>query len=62
MGYTAVINIDEDRWEKRPFGIVIKDEEGGVVYEKNYIESREECYRIARKYGISSKDVEDYFY
>ena len=32
MTYTAVMDIDDDRWAKHPYGITIKDENGNVVY------------------------------
>ena len=62
MSYTAVIRIDDDKWAKHPYGIRIKDEDGNEVIDRNYLDSREECYRIADEYGIQHSDIEEIFY
>lgn len=62
MTYTAVMDIDDDRWAKHPYGITIKDDNGNVVYSQNFLDSREACYRIAIKYGIARDDIKDVFY
>ena len=60
--YTAVIYIDDDRWCKHPYGIKIYDEDGDEVTSLNFLDSREECYRVSDRYGIDRSDIEEEFY
>ncbi len=62
MGYTAVIDIDDDRWAKHPYGITVTDDEGNEVAKQNFLDSREDCYKISDKYGIDHSDIEEEFY
>ncbi len=62
MNHTAVIQIDDDRWARHPYGIRISDEDGNEVEYKSSLNSREDCYRIARKYGIQEDDIRETFY
>lgn len=62
MKYTAVIEIDDDRWAKHPYGIRIKDEDGNQVAYQNFLDSRKACYRIAAEYDIQESEIEEVFY
>ena len=60
--YTAIIRIDDDRWCKHPYAIRIYDENGNEVMYQNFLDNREECYRVSDKYGIARSDIEEEFY
>ena len=60
--YKAKIGIDDDRWCKHPFGIVIYDENDNEVERSNGLDDRDECYRISDKYNIDRSSIEEYFY
>ena len=62
MKYTAVIEIDDDRWAKHPYAIRIKDENGKEVEYESSLDSRQACYRISRKYDIQLSDIKEEFY
>lgn len=62
MNYTAVIEIDDDRWCKHPYGIKILDEDENVVKYANFLDDRKACYRVAAEYGINPGDIEEEFY
>ena len=40
----------------------VYDENGEEVDKANFLDDREHCYRISRKYNISDSDVEEYVY
>ena len=60
--YTAKIDIDGDRWCKHPYGITVYDEDGNVVACQNYLDDREHCYRVSRKFNINDSDVSEDVY
>lgn len=62
MNYRAIIRIDEDRWCKHPYGIVIYDDNDNEVESSNWLDSRDDCYRLSDKYGINPSDIEEVFY
>lgn len=62
MKYHATIEIDDDRWAKHPYSIRIKDEDGNEVSYMNYLDDRDECYRISDRYGISQSEIKEEFY
>ncbi|WP_022779553.1 hypothetical protein [Butyrivibrio sp. AE3009] len=62
MKYTALIEIDDDRWAKRPYSITIFDKSGKRVDGKGYLTSREECYRVSDKYEIPRGEIKEEFY
>ena len=66
MTTKATISIDDDRWEKRPYGVSFDNEECDERFGKNGLSSRDDCYlRInsARNAGYDvDADIEEYFY
>ncbi len=57
MVYTAVIEIDDDRWAKHPYSIRIKDENGRDVLYRDSLNSLEACYRISDRYNIPHLEI-----
>ena len=62
MKYTALIEIDDDRWAKHPFGITIYDEKGNVVKRCSNLDSRDECFEYSDKYGINRIEIKREYY
>ena len=62
MKYTAVIEIDDDRWQKHPYGIRIRDEDGNQVEYENFLNSWDACYRVSDKYNIPRDEIKEVFY
>ena len=57
MKYTAIIDIDEDKFSKHAWEITIYDDENNVIEKENFLNSREACYRISDKYNINHRDI-----
>lgn len=66
MKVKATIMIDDDRWAKHPYGVEFDDPECNSKFHTNYVDSREQCYRVIERakaagYDIDP-DVEEHFY
>lgn len=62
MKYHAVIEIDDDRWCKKPFGITIYDENNKQVRCTSNLKERDECYRLSDEYGIPRYEIKVEYY
>ena len=60
--YTAIIEVDDDKWAKHPYGIRIFDENDNQVYYMNFMNSPEECYKISDQYDIPRSEIRKEYY
>ena len=62
MKYHAVMRIDDDRWEKYPYSIIIYDENDNEIECHHRLYNESECLRYTNKYNIDYADIEKEFY
>lgn len=56
----ATIRIDDDRWAKHPYGVEFDDAECNSRFATNFLDDREECYRVIDKARDAGFDIDTY--
>lgn len=54
----ATIRIDDDRWAKHPYGVEFDDDECNSKFRRNWLDDRDECYRVIEKARSAGYDID----
>ena len=59
MKIHATLAIDDDRWAKHPYGVEFDDSECNNRFRKNWLDSREECYKVIERAKAAGFEIDD---
>jgi len=60
--YRAVIEIDDDRWAKNPFGYAIYDDENNRVHYADGFDDWAPCYKGIARWQVAAEDISVTYY